>query len=298
MEEKVYTAGTVVFREGDLASSFFQILSGTAGVYLGYGGADERKLTEMNPGQFFGEMAIIEAWPRSSTIVAEGELRVLEIPGDDLNTYFTEQPDKILALMKQLSARIRSLTEDYNEVAAFLRQKEEAEEKKPEGFLALLKKWKQVVASSKGSAPAQSEESLLKIKHYGKSRNTNLPTCTFNHGQIIFREGEVGAFMYNIQTGSVSIYSNYQTPKEKKLTTLYANTFFGEMGLIDSEKRSATAIVEEDNTFLEIIRSEDLEGLFTTNPALVDSILVHLSNRLRNLTHEYVRACEKAVADT
>ena len=40
MTEKVFEKGIVIFREGDIGNSFFQIVSGTAGVYSHYGEAD------------------------------------------------------------------------------------------------------------------------------------------------------------------------------------------------------------------------------------------------------------------
>ncbi len=297
MKEIVYGAGTVIFKEGDDAENFFQIVEGTAGAYLHYGEEDERKLRDMEAGQFFGEMAVVEAWPRSATVVAETELKVIEIPENALNDYFTQQPDKILVLMKQIGARIRSMTEDYDEVRTFIREKDEAVEKKPEGFFAKLKKYRRDAAMLK-LASVRSEESLLKMKYYGKTAETGLPLATYNEGQIIFREEEIGIYMYMIQHGSVGIYTGYATPKQEKLTTLYTDSFFGEMGMIEHEKRSATAVVEEDETILEIIRPEDLERLFKTNPAVVDMILTHLSSRLRRLTKDYVQACEDAVAGT
>lgn len=297
MKEIVYGAGMVVFKEGDQAESFFQILEGTAGAYLNYGAEDERKLRDMEAGQFFGEMAVVEAWPRSATVVAETELKVLEIPENALNAYFTEQPDKILVLMKQIGARIRSLTRDYDEVRDFIREKDEAGEKKPEGFFAKLKKYRRDAAMLK-LASVRSEESLLKMKYYGRTGDTGLPITSYRQGNIIFREEEIGIYMYMIQTGSVGIYTGYGTPNQVKLTTLYSDSFFGEMGMIEHEKRSATAVVEEDDTTLEIIRPEDLERLFKENPITVDMILVHLSSRLRRLTQDYVRACEEAVAGT
>ena len=103
--------------------------------------------------------------------------------------------------------------------------------------------------------------------------------------------------MFAVHGGAVGIYTNYGTALEKKLTTLYANTFFGEMGMLDLEPRSATAVAEEDGTIIEVIRPEDLEELFKSNPIEVDMILCHLSNRLRRLTKDYVAACEEAVAD-
>ena len=120
MKKAVFNKGEVVFREGDMGNCFYQIEKGEAGVYVSYGNADQRKLTEMKPGQFFGEMAVIEAWPRSSTIVAESDLHVIEIGENELNAYFTEQPDKILALMKQLGNRIREMTTEYDQVKSFL----------------------------------------------------------------------------------------------------------------------------------------------------------------------------------
>ena len=100
----------------------------------------------------------------------------------------------------------------------------------------------------------------------------------------------------SIHGGSVGIYLDFGTTNEKKLTTLYADSFFGEMGLVSEEKRSATAVVEENETILECIRAEDLENLFRSNPVKIDMILSHLSHRLRGLTKDYVKACKEAVA--
>ena len=159
MEEKVFAKGSVIFREGDLGNSFFQILCGTAGVYSHYGEADERKLTDMKPGQYFGEMAVIEAWPRSSTIVAEDELHVIEISEKELNNYFAEQPDRILALMKQLGKRIRELTADYDEVMAYMNDKSSIQPEKKSGFLAKLKHF--LASNSTADINEPTEEEVL-----------------------------------------------------------------------------------------------------------------------------------------
>ena len=100
--------------------------------------------------------------------------------------------------------------------------------------------------------------------------------------------------MYAVHYGAVDIYTNYGNPLEKKLTTLNANSFFGEMGMIDQEVRSATAVVAMDETTLERIGPADLEKLFESNPMEVDLIMRHLSKRLRRLTVDYAAACEEA----
>ena len=298
MKEKLFSRNEVVFREGDLGESFFQIMEGKAGVYLHYGEADERKLTEMKPGQYFGEMAVIGAWPRTATIVAEEDLRVTEITEAGLNEYFTEQPDRILAIMKQIGSRIRTLTEEYDEVAAFLKEKKDDGAEKKEGFLAKLKKYREISALAKKNAVRNTVEETVKVKIQDKPKDSPLPVESCDKGQIIFREGESGTFMYAIHGGTVGIYTGYGSTLEKKLTALYPNSFFGEMSLIDHERRSATAVAEENGTILEIISAENLQDLFKANPLEVDMILRHLSNRLKKLTIDYVKACDEAVQES
>ena len=69
------------------------------------------------------------------------------------------------------------------------------------------------------------------------------------------------------------------------------------MALVGNDPRSATAVVEEDDTILEYIGAGDMEELFKINPLKVDMILSHLSNRLRRLSLDYVNACAKATED-
>lgn len=298
MNEKFFSKNAVVFREGEHGESFYQILEGKAGVYLHYGEAEERKLTELKPGQYFGEMAVIGTWPRTAAVVAEDDLRVEEITEAGLNSYFEEQPDRILALMKQIGGRIRTLTEEYDEVTAFLKEKQDGTTEKKEGFLAKLKKYREISALAKKNAVRTTLEDEVKAAFPESQQASSLPVESCNKGQIIFREGESGSYMYAVQGGAVGIYTGYGSALEKKLTTLYTNSFFGEMSLIDHERRSATAVAEEDGTVLEIISAENLKDLFKANPLEVDMILQHLSYRLKKLTVDYVEACNKAVQES
>ena len=298
MNEKFFSKNAVVFREGDLGETFYQILEGKAGVYLHYGESEERKLTDMKPGQYFGEMAVIGAGPRTATIVAEEDLRVVEITEAGLNSYFAEQPDRILALMKQIGGRIRTLTEEYDEVTAFLKEKQGETAEKKEGFLAKLKKYREISALAKKNAVRTTLEDTVKAAFPETPKDSSLPVESCDKGQIIFREGESGSYMYAVHGGAVGIYTGYGSALEKKLTTLYTNSFFGEMSLIDHERRSATAVAEEDGTVLEIISAENLQDLFKANPVEVDMILRHLSNRLKKLTVDYVKACNEAVQES
>ncbi|MBQ4191546.1 MAG: cyclic nucleotide-binding domain-containing protein, partial [Clostridiales bacterium] len=118
--EKTFANGEIIIKEGDIGNSFFQLLEGKAQVFLNYGGADQIKLTDLVPGKYFGEMAVIETYPRSSTVVADGSAKVIEIAADELKEYFEQYPEKIIDIMMCLGTRLKELTADYDEAKQVL----------------------------------------------------------------------------------------------------------------------------------------------------------------------------------
>ena len=290
--EKSFANGEVIIKEGDIGNNFFQILEGNAGVYKNYGLEDQVKLTVLVPGQYFGEMAVIESYPRSSTVVAESDVKVVEIPADNLNSYFVERPDEILAIMKHLGSRLKELTADYDEAKKILADIKDAPDTRKEGFVALLKKHIDFFKSKKTDIDKPSAEALRESAE-AVSGQASGNVESYKKGTVIFKEGEVGQCMYLVHGGIVGIYSNYGTADQLKLTDLYPVACFGEMGMIAEEARSATAVAENDETIVEIIRAEDLEGLFKNYPVKVDMILRHLSYRLRSLTYDYFNVCKE-----
>lgn len=289
--KKTYVNGEIIIKEGDIGNSFFQLLSGSAGVYVNYGEADQVKLTVLNEGQYFGEMAVIEAYPRSSTVVAEGSVEAIEIPGSELNTYFTENPDKIIELIKHIGNRLRALTDDYDEAKAILKKIENPDEDKSnETFLTKLAKHIGFYKLAKVDLTAPSAEAL---REQSKDFSKGETTATYPKGTIIYKKGEVSNCMYILHSGSVGIYYNYGEANELMLTELLPVAFFGEMGMLAGKERSATAVAKSNETYLEIVRLEDLESMFKTSPVKVDMILRHLSYRLRSLTIDYFNTCKK-----
>ncbi|MBQ4216902.1 MAG: cyclic nucleotide-binding domain-containing protein, partial [Clostridiales bacterium] len=119
----------------------------------------------------------------------------------------------------------------------------------------------------------------------------------YSKGTVIFKQGETGKCMYMLHGGNVGIYTNYGTADQVKLTELFPVACFGEMGMISDDARSATAVSESDDTYVEIIRPDDLEELFKTSPVKIEMILRHLSYRLRSLTYDYFNTC-KEISDS
>ena len=126
-------------------------------------------------------------------------------------------------------------------------------------------------------------------------------TQTFSRGEIVFREGDAGDCMYELESGGVGIYHDYGGPNEKLVNTL-CNTrrelmIFGEMGLLEHAPRSATVVVLEDNTILTRISEADFEAYFKKNSARLLDLMQQMCNRLRRTTQDYVEACH-TVYDT
>ena len=119
-------------------------------------------------------------------------------------------------------------------------------------------------------------------------------TKNYARGTVIFREGDPGDCMYEIQTGSVGVFCDYGGPNEKLAATLYGNKVFGEMGLLDHAPRSATAVVMENNTVLTRITEEEFFSFFEKKPVAVLDVMQQMCNRLRKTTKDYVEACHTA----
>ncbi len=112
----------------------------------------------------------------------------------------------------------------------------------------------------------------------------------FRKGDVIFREGEFQMWMYDLLYGSVALYVDYGTPEEVMVGTNNAPTFFGEVGLLESMPRFATAVALEE-CVCRIIRHDDITGYFEKNPAKIVSILESLSSRLSLAYRMFGFAC-------
>lgn len=294
MTERQFVKNEVIFHEGERGDSFFLISEGTVGIYVNYGSAEQQKLTELKKDQYFGEMAVIESYPRSATAVAEDEVKAEEIPSGEILEYFATDPDKVMDMMRHLSRRIRELNADYTEACATIEELQVGADpaERKQSIVDKIKKFVNVYKLNKKSSDAESVEALRKIEGSSHSEGFFDNVESYNKGTVIFKEGEIGSCMYDIHYGEIGIYRHYGTPKEKLLSKLPMNRFFGEMALLENCPRSATAVVMADDTTLERIDADYMREIFKKNPPKIEMILCHLSYRLRKLTNDYMDACE------
>lgn len=291
--EKSFRNGEAIIKEGDSGNSFFQLLDGHALVYAGYGKNDQIKLSAIEPGEYFGEMSILESYPRSATVVASGPVTVLEIPGDELNAFLAEDPNRIIDLMQHLGNRVWTMNRDYIEATNLLKELQESESaKKNKSLFSKIKKHMDIYQNNKNKmdepTPEALAEELSKLNGKGNGKFKS-----FRRRMIIYKEGSEADCMYILHSGTISICKDYNTPDEIDLDSLEAVSIFGEIGMISEVTRSETAVSVSDDTRVEIIYPKNLEAIFLACPGKIVLILRHLSYRLRKLNTEFLKVCKE-----
>ena len=99
-----------------------------------------------------------------------------------------------------------------------------------------------------------------------------------NPGEVLFEEGDKGEVMYLIREGKIKITKG-KGEDEKVLAVLKEGDFFGEMSIIESAPRSASAIAVTPVSLL-VIDKETFKSKIKENP-LIEYVLETLSRRLR-----------------
>jgi len=94
---------TVLCRAGEPGDEFFVLIDGTALVTL----SPQRK-GRISPGEFFGEMSLLDGEPRSATVKAETDLRLLVIDRSHFWALLREVPELTERILVTLSKRVRN----------------------------------------------------------------------------------------------------------------------------------------------------------------------------------------------
>jgi CRP-like cAMP-binding protein len=99
--EQQYAPGDVVVAEGDPATRLFVIVDGTTSVEQG-----GQSVGTMGPGEFFGELALIEEHGRTATIRAETDLTCLVITAWEFRASLEEHPQMAIPMLNTIIRRL------------------------------------------------------------------------------------------------------------------------------------------------------------------------------------------------
>lgn len=102
-------SGEVIINEGDQAAGFFIISSGRVEVVRGDGTPNPEVLNTLGPGDFFGEMALFEGFPRVATVKAIEDTELLAMTRWDFTAEMKNHPEIAVSMLPVLVKRLREV---------------------------------------------------------------------------------------------------------------------------------------------------------------------------------------------
>ncbi len=124
--QRRYAPGEVIVKEGGDAVGCFIVASGEVEVVKGLDSPDQKEvLATLGPGDFFGEMAIIDDAPRSATVKAIKETECIAITRWDFMAEVQTSPDIAIQMLPVLVKRIRAAEGGSQEARYSLRGRKE-----------------------------------------------------------------------------------------------------------------------------------------------------------------------------
>lgn len=112
-----YPRGTVIVAEGDSNQSLYVIVSGKVKVYLTDADGREIILRFQGPGEYFGELALLDDAPRSATVIGVEPTELLVLPKAGFERCLIEHPTTAISTIRALTRRVRTLTEEVRALA-------------------------------------------------------------------------------------------------------------------------------------------------------------------------------------
>lgn len=116
MRIRRFRRGETVFHLGDPGDALFIVMSGSIKITLPADTGDEAILATLRPGDFFGELALLDGAPRSATAVAIEATETYILPRDRFRELIATEPIMREALLATLAAEVRRLTHHVEEL--------------------------------------------------------------------------------------------------------------------------------------------------------------------------------------
>lgn len=108
MVEVDFPKDHVIARQGEVGTGFFLVASGSVRVVRG-----GETLATIGPGDFFGELSVLDGRPRVAQVIANEPTTCLALATWDFEAVVKEQPAVALAVLRGLAGRLRELTEAH-----------------------------------------------------------------------------------------------------------------------------------------------------------------------------------------
>jgi CRP/FNR family transcriptional regulator, cyclic AMP receptor protein len=107
VEQVNYKAGEIIFHEYDTGDALYVVEEGAVRIWVTDEDLQQVTLTELNPGQFFGEMAVLDRGQRSSSASAITDTHLHRLSSDNFQKFLMAHPDCAIDVICEIGARLR-----------------------------------------------------------------------------------------------------------------------------------------------------------------------------------------------
>ncbi len=101
-----FPAGHVIARQGEIGTGFFVVVDGMVRVVR-----DGTTIARLGPGEFFGELSVLDGQPRNAMVATEGPTTCLALASWDFEAVLLKDPALTLAILRGVVTRLRASTE-------------------------------------------------------------------------------------------------------------------------------------------------------------------------------------------
>ncbi len=254
---KTFEEGAVVFRQGEYGDTMYIIHQGALAV-IREGQGPGTVVARLVRGDVVGEMALVDAGPRSATVKAMEESVLVPVTRDFLLRHTSRNTGFILTI-------IRSLAERIENVDRMIQRRREA--------------------TREGAAPGESPVvQEPRSAAFLKSLSSVIDTARalrFGPGDVIFRAGDQGEEMYLVLEGTVRTFRGEE--KGGGQGQFGRGHFFGEMALVSGQPRSATAVAATPTVLLPVSREAFLDKIRSDPDVALHTIQILIVRLRRSL---------------
>jgi CRP-like cAMP-binding protein len=313
-----YKQHSVIFRDGDIADSFYIIRQGFVTLNRLVKALNNVESDNLGPGDLFGIEAVMSSHPHFDNAVAKSECILIVIKRDQFKQLIQGNTAIAMRIALQLSQRIRflnmQLTSAPLEPLADISIDGGDQLYKNGDFYYGIKKYNEAFYAwfkylkmyPDGPYAVMAKMDLGKFVDKVTVRPMQYAEDDFIRkypkNSIICMEGEHSSECFIVQKGRVKI-TKIVDNKEMPLSTINAGEMFGEMALLETKPRSATATAIEDCELM-TLNKDRFEQTVASQPQIVVRLATLLSERIwyvsrqlrvRIITDTAARCCEMLV---
>ncbi|MCB8921451.1 MAG: cyclic nucleotide-binding domain-containing protein [Ardenticatenaceae bacterium] len=209
---ETHQAGSIIFRQGDLPEKFYIIAAGTVAVLRRDAKGHERVVNQLKAGDFFGEIGLLYQQRRLATLQATSDVQVMTMNLSTFRNWLNSS-----ALVQE---EIADVVQGYigTETAV------------PPTPLS---------PESETANEALSETAVLALIPAPITADSMSGPVHFAAGETIIRQGDKADKFYILANGRVEVLETING-QEQHINYLNAGDYFGEIGLLEDQQRTAT----------------------------------------------------------